>query len=126
MPPQKKEKVNTSPDTSSIHPGLVLANSTKGSQEHICDKDGYVIDVVKKWADYVNGDLPMQVDTHWSWSFIPTAMLWFSIQTNIWNIPDDELAAALQKIFNMIYPDVKYHITTTGSVFSVVSVDPIL
>ena len=98
----------------------------KGSQEHICDKDGYVIDVVKKQADYVNGDLPMQVDSHWSRSFIPTATLWCSIQTNIWNIPDNELAAALQKIFNVIYPDVKYRITTTSSVFSVVSVDPIL
>ncbi|KAF8441010.1 hypothetical protein L210DRAFT_822120, partial [Boletus edulis BED1] len=88
--------------------------------ERIYNKDGYIIDVVKKRADYVNADLPVQVDSRWYRSFVPTATLWCSIQANTWNIPDDELVVALQTIFKAVYPEVKYRVVTNGSVFSVV------
>lgn len=89
--------------------------------ERAYDKDGYIIDAVKKRHEYNNKDLPVPVDFRWSRSFISTVTLWCSTQSNIWNIPDEELAVALQLVFNTIYPDIKYRVTTTGSVFSVVS-----
>ncbi|KAF8120062.1 hypothetical protein EV363DRAFT_1192874, partial [Boletus edulis] len=126
-PPQKKMKAKTGSDTTSAphdpatEPSSVSANSVKGSQERIYNKDGYIIDVVKKRADYVNADLPVQVDSRWYRSFVPTATLWCSIQANTWNIPDDELVVALQTIFKAVYPEVKYRVVTNGSVFSVTS-----
>ncbi|KAG8218121.1 hypothetical protein J3R82DRAFT_3651 [Butyriboletus roseoflavus] len=50
---------------------------------------------------------------------MPTTTLWCSIQANMWSIPDDELAIALQTIFQVVYPDIKYHVVTNGSMFSV-------
>lgn len=85
-----------------------------------CNLEGYIIDVAKKHSDYSNKDLPVSVDAHWSCSFIPTAMLWCSVQCDIWSIAKDELAAALQVIFNMVYPGVKYRVMTASSVFTVV------
>ncbi|KAF8133248.1 hypothetical protein EV363DRAFT_1162608 [Boletus edulis] len=63
----------------------------------------------------------MNPENRWSRSFIPTTTLWCSIQNNIWNVPDDEFAVALQAIFCVVYPDVKYCVNTSGSVFSLAS-----
>ena len=84
-------------------------------------QDGYIVDIVKKRHEYNNKDLPVPVDSHWSKSFISTVTLWCSTRPNVWNIPDEELTVALQLVFNAVYPDIKYHVTITGSVFSVVS-----
>ncbi|KAF8419963.1 hypothetical protein L210DRAFT_860844 [Boletus edulis BED1] len=118
-PPHKKLKAETS--TPSTVPDSVSTGSISGSQERTCDKDGYVIDVVKKRSEYIMKDLPMNPDNRWSRSFIPTTTLWCSIQNNIWNIPDDEFAVALQAIFRVVYPDVKYRVNTSSSVFSLAS-----
>ena len=89
--------------------------------ERAYDKDGYIIDTVKKHHEYNNKNLPVPVDFRWLRLFISTVMLWCSTQSNIWNIPDEELVVALQLVFNTIYLDIKYCVTTMGSVFSVIS-----
>ncbi|KAG9309105.1 hypothetical protein JVU11DRAFT_10993 [Chiua virens] len=124
--PQKKAKTemclpSIAPDPVPESSNSVLANSVSSMQKWTYDKDGYIVDVIKKWSDYVNKDPPMPSDHHWSRSFIPTATLWCSIQNNVWNIPDNELVAALQTIFRTVYPDVKYCVTASGSVFSLMS-----
>ncbi|KAG6379043.1 hypothetical protein JVT61DRAFT_11476 [Boletus reticuloceps] len=113
----KAEISTTSTGPDSVFTGSIIS----GSQERTCDKNGYVINVVKKRSEYSMKDLPMNPDNHWSRSFIPTATLWCSIQNNIWNILDDEFAIALQAIFCVVYPDVKYHVNTSSSVFSLAS-----
>ncbi|KAG6371126.1 hypothetical protein JVT61DRAFT_9886 [Boletus reticuloceps] len=118
-PPHKKMKAKMS--TPSTVPDSVSTGSISGSQERMCNKDGYVIDVVKKRLEYIMKDLPMNPDNCWSRSFIPTTTLWCSIQNNIWNVPDDEFAVALQAIFHVVYPDVKYRVNTSSSVFSLAS-----
>jgi len=94
--------------------------------EWACDADGYIIDIIKKCSEYSNKDLPVPSDHHWSRSFIPMATLWCSIQKNVWSVPDEELASVLQLIFNIVYPDIKHRVTTSGSVFSVVGTNSIV
>ena len=60
MPPQKKAKTAMGSASSSIRAdsitelsSLPSANSTKDSQDHVYNADGYIVDVVKKRADYV-------------------------------------------------------------------------
>ena len=106
------------------------ANSTSPPSgnlpEQACDADGYIINTVKKHSEYNNKDLPMPSDHCWSQSFIPMATLWCSVQKNIWSVPNEELASALQLIFNVMYPDIKHQVTTSGSVFLVVGTNSII
>ncbi|KAF8837066.1 hypothetical protein BDN67DRAFT_1014158 [Paxillus ammoniavirescens] len=87
--------------------------------DHQFHTESYLIDVVKKRANYNNKDLPVPSDHRWSRSFISTATLWCSIQPNMWSVPEEQLVSALQAIFNVEYPGIKYQVTTSGSVFSV-------
>ncbi|KAG9308198.1 hypothetical protein JVU11DRAFT_10897 [Chiua virens] len=128
-PSQKKVKVEMNsalpsvrPQDSDLAPHLSSipgpGASTQGSLGCMYNKDGYIIEVMKKCADYHNKDLPVPVNHHWSRMFISTATLWYSTQDNIWSVPDDKLVATLQTIFNTVYPDVKYRVTTTGGIGS--------
>ncbi|KAG6370777.1 hypothetical protein JVT61DRAFT_10979 [Boletus reticuloceps] len=94
--------------------------ATGDNKECTCDSEGFIIDVIKKPDNYSNKDLPVTADSCWSCSFIPVAMLWCSMQHDVWSIAEDELAVALQVIFNTVYLTVKYHVTTVGSIFAVV------
>lgn len=115
IPPSKKIKTASTPPEIESNASLVTH-----SVERAYDKDRYIIDAVKKRHEYNNKDLPIPIDSRWSRSFISTVTLWCSTQPNIWNIPDEPLAVTLQLVFNTVYLDVKYHVTTTGLVFSVV------
>jgi len=120
MPPLKKIKTASVPSKKeSITHSPTTQQPISVAQSH--DKDGYIIDAIKKCHEYTNKDLPVHTDSHWSRTFISTITLWCSTQSNMWNIPNEELAAALQVIFDTVYPNIKYRVTTTGSVFSVVS-----
>jgi hypothetical protein len=78
----------------------------------------------KSRSDYKNCDLPIPVDHRWTTTFMDTAILWAGGQPNIWSIPDETLAAALQEIFNAVYPDVQYYeVTVYSAVFGVVRHD---
>lgn len=117
-PPRKKVKCEESVSVTSSLPDPT--SRVGASQGHRCGPDGYLIDIVKK--QYNNKDLPVPTDHRWSRTFISTATLWCSVQSNMWNVPDEQLASALQQIFEVVYPNVKYRVTPAGSVFSVVSI----
>ena len=78
----------------------------------------------KYCSDYKNSDLPIPADQKWTNAFMDTVILWAGGQLNIWSIPDETLANALQKIFIAVYPDVPYEVTTHSAVFSVVCYHP--
>lgn len=67
-------------------------------------------------------DLPVPGDNRWSRGVIATITLWCSSQPNVWTIPEENMVPALQTIFDSVYPDVKYRVTASGSVFAIVSV----
>lgn len=90
-------------------------------QRRILNNEGYTTEVFKKHFEYTNMDLPVPCDHRWSHSFVSTAMLWYSVQKSIWNVPEEELTSALQRIFNVVYPGVKYRVTPEGPVFVLVS-----
>ncbi|KAN0073642.1 hypothetical protein V8E55_012183 [Tylopilus felleus] len=123
VPIWKKKKVEENSGATTSKPSdQITTEPFKSSQGCIHDEDGYIVDIVKK--QYLNKDLLVSIDHHWSRSFISTVTLWCSIQDNVWDIPDDKLIPVLQTIFNVIYLDVKYHITSTGSVFHVLCGKP--
>lgn len=74
----------------------------------------------KSRSDYKNSDLPISADHKWTNAFMDTVILWAGGQPNIWSIPDETLAAALQEIFTIVYPDIQYEVTIHGAVFGVV------
>ncbi|KIK80414.1 hypothetical protein PAXRUDRAFT_158774 [Paxillus rubicundulus Ve08.2h10] len=78
--------------------------------------DGYIIKAIKKCSLYSTKDLPVPSDHRWSHGIIATLTLWCGVQPNIWSIPEEDFAAALQTIFNVVYPSVKYRVTTVRSV----------
>ncbi|KAF9222236.1 hypothetical protein BS17DRAFT_839272 [Gyrodon lividus] len=109
--------------TTSTSVGIKINASTLPPQKKVKSGDHntetYIIDVFKKRADYSNKDLPVPSDQRWSRSFISTATLWCSVQPNMWSVPEDKLASALDAIFKVVYPGIKYKVTTSGSIFSV-------
>ena len=130
-PPKKKVKHEDAsgrplpaPTDSTL--GCISAAEQQNVQSRRVDDQGYVIEAVKQRCEYTHRDLPVPCDQRWSRSFISTAILWYSVQNNIWNVPDEELAFALQCIFNVVYPGTKYRVTPAGSVFAVVSRFPCL
>lgn len=83
--------------------------------------DGYITESIKPRNKYTMKDLPVPGDNRWSHGVIATMTLWCSTQPNPWTIPEEKMAPALQIIFNNVYPNVKYHVTPSGSVFAIVS-----
>jgi hypothetical protein len=49
------------------------------------------------------------------------ALLWAGSQANPWEISESLMADALQEIFDVVYPNVKYKVNPNGAVFAVVS-----
>ncbi|KAF9224146.1 hypothetical protein BS17DRAFT_817050 [Gyrodon lividus] len=62
----------------------------------------------KSRSDYKNSHLPVPADYKWTNAFMDTVILWAGGQLNIWSIPDETLAAALQEIFTTVDPDIQY------------------
>ena len=90
-------------------------------QRRRVNNEGYITEAIKKRSEYTHRDLPVPYDQRWSHSFISTALLWYSVQKNVWSIPKEHhLASALQRIFNVVYPGINYRVTPAGSVFAVV------
>ncbi|KAG6371005.1 hypothetical protein JVT61DRAFT_10725 [Boletus reticuloceps] len=97
-------------------------NATAGSTQPPnlqYDADGFVIESVKKRSEYTMKDLPVPSDQRWSCGIIGTLTLWCGSQPNMWVIPDEVFVAALQDIFNNVYPGIKYRVTTNCSVHAV-------
>ncbi|KAG1736227.1 hypothetical protein EDB19DRAFT_1830039 [Suillus lakei] len=72
---------------------------------------GYWIE--KRYKSLLN--LPEQ----WPKHFLPTLYLWAGSQDDLWQFTDISLVEALQCIFDVMYPDLKYKVTAQRSVFGV-------
>ncbi|KAG2757843.1 hypothetical protein P692DRAFT_20711257, partial [Suillus brevipes Sb2] len=73
----------------------------------------------KPRGQYRNNDLPVPADSKWVKAFLSTALLWAGSQANPWEISESLMADALQEIFDVVYPDVKYKVNPNGAVFAV-------
>lgn len=72
-------------------------------------------------STYRNHHLPPQCqDQRWSKNFLPTLYLWAGSQDDPWQFTDASLVEALQCIFDVVYSDIRYKVTTQGCVFGVV------
>ncbi|OJA18667.1 hypothetical protein AZE42_13585, partial [Rhizopogon vesiculosus] len=121
VPPVKKLKKEPSELSlasvgSSIPPSqppslfATMTRSASGAQE-----------VIKPRHQYRNSDLPVPADSKWVKPFLNTAILWAGSQDNLWEISELQMADALQEIFDVVYLDVPYKVTTNGAVFAIVS-----
>jgi hypothetical protein len=63
-------------------------------------------------------------DNRWRKTFIPTYIWFVAQQDDPWAVSDVAAKAGLQKIWNVVYPDIKYKIRTDGPVFALVSTTP--
>ncbi|KAG1902158.1 uncharacterized protein F5891DRAFT_978876 [Suillus fuscotomentosus] len=82
--------------------------------------DGPWVEMIKARSSYQNTDLPPACqDRRWPKVFLPTIYLWAGSQPNLWNISDDALLEAINHIFQVVYPEVKYAPSLQGSVFGV-------
>ncbi|KAF9218821.1 hypothetical protein BS17DRAFT_863839 [Gyrodon lividus] len=113
FPPQKKVKCEKPATLTPSVPSNVPA-STSNTSMPAGDRntETYIIDVFKKRADYSNKDLPVPSDQS-------NPLVQRSTEPNMWSVPEDELTSALDAIFKVVYPGIKYKVTTSGSVFSV-------
>lgn len=78
-------------------------------------------EVIKPCGQYRNTDLPVPADSKWVKAFLSTAVLWAGSQPNPWEMSESVMADALQDIFDVVYPNVKYVVNPNGAVFAVVS-----
>ena len=76
------------------------------------DSTRYIVENIKKYSNYTNKDLPILNDHCRSHKVIGILTLWCGSHSNIWVIPNESFAAALQEIFSAIYPRIKYCTTT--------------
>ncbi|KAG1854514.1 hypothetical protein F4604DRAFT_1932778 [Suillus subluteus] len=76
-------------------------------------------EVVKPRGQYHNNDLPVPADSKWVKAFLSMALLWAGSQANPWEIFESLMVDALQEIFDVVYPDVKYKVNSNGAVFAV-------
>jgi len=69
-----------------------------------------------------NKDLPDGVHKkdRWHQTFIPTFLLWVGQQADPWNIPDDKVVDALQKIWDVVYKNIPYIVEQKDAVCAVV------
>ncbi|KAG1884619.1 hypothetical protein F4604DRAFT_1676738 [Suillus subluteus] len=83
----------------------------------------WVESVSKACSSYLNTDLPpgCHEDGKWAQIFLPTVFLWLSTQEELWVITDAKLLMACKEIFKVVYPDICYNVTMSGSIFGVVT-----
>ena len=125
QPLQKKVKVEETrlmtvppPDSmSSTANALMTATYTTAE---LYDADGYIVETIKK--KYTIKDLPLPCnDSRWSHRLVGTITLWAGAQPNIWVIPEELLVAAVQVVWDVVFPHVKYRVTADSSVIAIVS-----
>lgn len=124
QPPLKKVKLEVR-DLTTVASSSPINSHTQNDSEGIRDgaaDSGYIKEAIKPRNKYSMKDLPVPGDNRWSRGVIATITLWCSSQPNIWTIPEEKMVPALQTIFNHIYPDVKYRVAPSGSVFAIVSI----
>ncbi|KAH7905577.1 hypothetical protein BJ138DRAFT_1105871 [Hygrophoropsis aurantiaca] len=77
-------------------------------------------EVTKNRSEYSKSDLPqaLQNDSRWSKKFLPAVMLWVGSLGSVWGMSEEFLRSHFQMIFDAIYPDVSYTVTTSGALFA--------
>jgi hypothetical protein len=114
VPPAKKVKTASKVKTEQTDLSDTPLASTQAG-------DGPWVEMIKARSSYRNTDLPPACqDGRWPKVFLPTIYLWAGSQPNLWNISDDALLEAINHIFQVVYPEVKYAPSLQGSVFGVV------
>ncbi|KAG1750516.1 uncharacterized protein EDB91DRAFT_1078536 [Suillus paluster] len=76
-------------------------------------------EVIKPHGQYCNTDLSVPANLKWVKAFLSTAVLWAGSQPNPWEMSESVMADALQDIFEVVYPGVKYKVNPNGAVFAV-------
>ncbi|KAG1849620.1 hypothetical protein C8R48DRAFT_677043 [Suillus tomentosus] len=113
VPPAKKVKTASKVKTEQTDLSDTPLASTQAG-------DGPWVEMIKARSSYRNTDLPPACqDGRWPKVFLPTIYLWAGSQPNLWNISDDALLEAINHIFQVVYPEVKYAPSLQGSVFGV-------
>ncbi|KAG1840508.1 hypothetical protein F4604DRAFT_1690744 [Suillus subluteus] len=76
-------------------------------------------EVIKPRGQYRNTDLPVPANSKWVKAFLSTAVLWAGSQPNPWEMSESMMVDALQDIFDVVYPGIKYKVNLNGAVFAV-------
>ncbi|KIJ67661.1 hypothetical protein HYDPIDRAFT_165537 [Hydnomerulius pinastri MD-312] len=128
LPPPKKVKLEESEPTivAPLNTSLINIAASDSQVQGTSiwyDADGYILKTIKKRNKYSSKDLPVPGDNRWSRGVIATITLWCSVQPNVWSIPEEQMAPALQVIFDNVYPGIKYRVTPAGSIFAIYNDD---
>lgn len=111
-PPMERDSLTS---VSRVTAAPVVASGTQ------YDQDGYIVEITKK--KYTIKDLPVPSnDSRWSRGLVGTMTLWTTLQPNPWVIPEENLVAAIQVIWNIVFPEIKYRVSLDGSVMGIVHV----
>lgn len=57
----------------------------------------------------------------WSHGLVGTITLWAALQPNPWVIPEEKLAATIQVVWDIVFPEIKYWVVLDSSVMGIVS-----
>ncbi|KAG1888703.1 hypothetical protein F4604DRAFT_1915744 [Suillus subluteus] len=110
--------------SSKAPPSKKVKTAKELSPSMVVKQDGsWAESVLKACSTYLNTDLPpgCHEDSKWARVFLPTVFLWLGAQEDIWAISDANLLRACHEIFKVVYPDIKYQVATSGSVFGIVT-----
>ena len=108
-----KEAIITEHDSSTSVSRVTTAPVVASGTQY--DQDGYIVEITKK--KYTIKDLPVPSnDSRWSCSLVSAS------QPNPWVIPEENLTAAIQVIWNIVFPEIKYRVSLDGSVMGIVRI----
>lgn len=81
------------------------------------------VKVVSRPKKLVNNDLPDGVELKAAWrrSFVSTYMQFVGSSANPWDIPPKLACEKMQLIWDAVFPDIKYDVTSTSTVYHIVS-----
>jgi hypothetical protein len=86
-----------------------------------------VPEVAKRTKKPGNNDLPNGVETKlWRLVFVSTYLAYVGTVSNPWEIPVKTACEIMQLIWDAIFPDIPYTVTSTSSVYLIVSPSHVL
>ncbi|KAG2347029.1 hypothetical protein BDR05DRAFT_996814 [Suillus weaverae] len=114
VPPSKKVKLERN---------VKLEGNIKSEGASAVPPGTWVEPVSKAHSSYLNTDLPpgCHEGGKWARDFLPMVFLWLSTQEELWVIANIKLLMACKEIFKVVYPDIRYNVSVSGSVFGVVT-----
>ncbi|KAH7904888.1 hypothetical protein BJ138DRAFT_1106444 [Hygrophoropsis aurantiaca] len=128
-PTAKKERGHRTTSSTSVgvvKPALPLPKKVKTEQDDstgIPSGSQATTSTVRKVprTKFRNQDLPVATsDARWLQDYMNTVILWAGSQHG-WDIPKPSLVNAIQIIFDAVFPEIEYEVTTDGALFKVTS-----